>query len=154
MIKDGTDENDTTLKDAERAAATPAAAPAATPATQEPEAAGLEDAAGESQPDPDAGFTLNETEEDSAQNQEGNNPTENPTEDTTDNHTEDTKDNPTEPPRRMWCTSTPRQTRIRSSRPRNSRPHHLCRPCGKDQGGHSGTTPLRGLPTTPTAPCG
>ena len=100
VIKDGTDENDTTLKDAERAAATPAAAPAATPATQEPEAAGLEDAAGESQPDPDAGFTLNETEEDSAQNQEGNNPTENPTEDTTDNHTEDTKDNPTEPPKK------------------------------------------------------
>ena len=100
MIKDGTDENDTTLKDAERAAATPAVAPAATPATQEPEAAGLEDAAGESQPDPDAGFTLNETEEDSAQNQEGNNPTENPTEDTTDNHTEDTKDNPTEPPKK------------------------------------------------------
>ena len=100
VIKDGTDENDTTLKDANRAAATPAAAPAATPATQEPEAAGLEDAAGESQPDPDAGFTLNETEEDSAQNQEGNNPTENPTEDTTDNHTEDTKDNPTEPPKK------------------------------------------------------
>lgn len=57
-------------------------------------------AAGESQPDPDDAFTLNETEEDSAQNQEGNNPTENPTEDTTDNHTEDTKDNPTEPPKK------------------------------------------------------
>ena len=39
--------------------------------TQELEAAGSADAAGESQPDPDAGFTLNETEEDSAQNQEG-----------------------------------------------------------------------------------
>ena len=35
VIKDGTDENDTTLKDADRAAATPAVAPAATPATQE-----------------------------------------------------------------------------------------------------------------------
>ena len=92
VIKDGTDENDTTLKDADRAAATPAADPAATHATQELEAAGLEDAAGESQPDPDAGFTLNETGEDSAQNQEGNNPTENPTEDTTDN--------PTEPPKK------------------------------------------------------
>ena len=44
--------------------------------------------AGESQPDPDAAFTLNETEEDSAQNQEGNNPTENPTEDTPDPSTE------------------------------------------------------------------
>ena len=39
----------------------------ATPATQEPEAAGSADAAGESQPDPDAGFTLSEAEEDSAQ---------------------------------------------------------------------------------------
>ena len=44
--------------------------------TQEPEAAGLEDAAGESQSDPDAGFTLNETEEDSAQTQEGKDTTE------------------------------------------------------------------------------
>ena len=76
VIKDGTSEKDATLKDAERAAATPAVAPAATPATQEPEAAGLEDAAGESQPDPDDAFTLNETEEDSAQTSEGNNPTE------------------------------------------------------------------------------
>ena len=30
----------------------------------------------------------------------------------------------------MWCTSTPRQTRIRSSRPRNH-PQRLCRPYGK-----------------------
>lgn len=67
VIKDGTDENDTTLKDAERAAATPAADPAATHATQKLEATGSADAAGESQPDPDAGFTLNETGEDSAQ---------------------------------------------------------------------------------------
>ena len=60
----------------------------ATPATQELEATGSADAAGEGQPDPDAGFTLNETGEDSAQNQEGNNPT------------EDTKDNPTENPKK------------------------------------------------------
>lgn len=49
--------------------------------TQELEAAGSADAAGESQPDPDAAFTLNETGEDSAQTQEGNNPTENPKKD-------------------------------------------------------------------------
>ena len=98
VIKDGIDENDTTLKDAERAAATPAVAPAATPATQEPEAAGREDAAGESQPDPDAGFTLNETEEDSAQTEEGKDNTKE--EDTPDPSTEDTKDNPTEPPKK------------------------------------------------------
>ena len=39
--------------------------------TQELEAAGSADAAGESQPDPDAAFTLSEAEEDSAQTQEG-----------------------------------------------------------------------------------
>ena len=82
VIKDGTDEGDTTLKDAERAAASPAADPAATHATQKLEAAGLEDAAGESQPDPDAGFTLNETKEGSAQARQGKDTTENPTEDT------------------------------------------------------------------------
>jgi hypothetical protein len=76
VIKDGTDENDTTLKDAERAAATPAADPAATHATQKLEAAGSADAAGESQPDPDAAFTLSEAEEDSAQTQEGKDTTE------------------------------------------------------------------------------
>ena len=71
VIKDGTGEADTTLKDAARAAATPAADPAATPATQEPEATGSADAAGESQSDPDDAFTLNETGEDSAQTQQG-----------------------------------------------------------------------------------
>ena len=97
VIKDGTDENNTTLKDAARAAATPAVAPAATPATQEPEAAGLEDAAGESQPDPDDAFTLNEEEEDSEEGKDStDNPTENPTEDTTEPST----DNPTENPKK------------------------------------------------------
>ena len=95
VIKDGTDESDTTLKDADRAAATPAADPAATPATQEPEAAGLEDAAGESQPDPDDAFTLNETGEDSAQTQEGEDTTKKeedpPKEPSTENPTENPK---------------------------------------------------------------
>ena len=95
VIKDGTSEADTTLKDADRAAATPAADPAATAATQELEAAGSADAAGESQPDPDAAFTLNETGEDSAQTQEG--------EDTTkkdEDTTEPSTDNPTENPKK------------------------------------------------------
>jgi len=103
VIKDGTDEDHTTLREDTRIKekrAEVAIPDKERPATQELEAAGSAHAAGESQPDPDAGFTLNETEEDSAQNQEGNNPTENPTEDTTDNHTEDTKDNPTEPPKK------------------------------------------------------
>ena len=91
-------------KEADYAAPAPATGNAegssATAATQKQEATGLEDAAGEGQPDPDDAFTLNETGEDADQNQEGNNPTENPTEDTKDNPTEDTKDNPTENPKK------------------------------------------------------
>ena len=51
-------------------------------------------AAGESQPDPDAAFTLSEAEEDSAQNQEGKDTTENPTEDTPKPSTENPTENP------------------------------------------------------------
>ena len=68
VIKDGTSEADTTLTEAKRAEGTranPAVAPAAGAATQELEATGSADAAGESQPDPDAAFTLSEAEEDS-----------------------------------------------------------------------------------------
>ena len=94
VIKDGTDEDHTTLREDTRIKEK--RAEVAIPDnertdTQELEAAGSADAAGESQPDPDAGFTLNETGEDAAQNQEGNNPTENPTEDTKDNPTENPK---------------------------------------------------------------
>ncbi len=91
VIKDGTSEKDATLKEEKRAEGTqakPAVAPAAGAATQELETAGSADAAGESQPDPDDAFTLNETGEDSAQTPEGNNPT------------EDTTDDPTEPPKK------------------------------------------------------
>ena len=98
VIKDGTSEADTTLTEAKRAEGTranPAVAPAAGAATQELEAAGSADAAGESQPDPDDAFTLNETGEDSAQTQEG--------EDTTkkdEDTTEPSTDNPTENPKK------------------------------------------------------
>ena len=101
VIKDGTSEADTTLTEAKRAEGTrakPAVAPAAGAATQELEAAGSADAAGESQPDPDAAFTLSEAEEDSAQTQEGKDPTENPTENPTDNPTEKPTENPTDDP--------------------------------------------------------
>lgn len=104
VIKDGTSEKDTTLTEAARAEGTrakPAVAPAAGAATQELEAAGtadaagLEDAAGESQPDPDDAFTLNEEEEDSAQPQEGEDTTKKeedpPKEPSTDNPTENPK---------------------------------------------------------------
>ena len=102
VIKDGTSEADTTLTEAKRAEGTranPAVAPAAGAATQELEATGSADAAGESQPDPDAGFTLNETEEDSAQppaqTQEGEDTTKKeedpPKEPSTENPTENPK---------------------------------------------------------------
>ena len=108
VIKDGTSEKDATLKEAARAEGTqakPAVAPAAGATTQELEAAGP--AAGESQPDPDDAFTLNEEEENPAQTQDGKDttkkdedttepPTENPTEDTTEPST----DNPTENPKK------------------------------------------------------
>lgn len=95
VIKDGTSEKDTTLTEAKRAEGTqakPAVAPAAGAATQELEAAGSADAAGESQPDPDAAFTLSETEEDS---EEGKDPTENPTDNPTEKPTENPTDDPT-----------------------------------------------------------
>ena len=98
VIKDGTSEKDATLKEAKRAEGTqakPAVAPAAGAATQELEATGSADAAGESQPDPDAGFTLNETGEDSAQTQEGEDTTKKeedpPKEPSTENPTENPK---------------------------------------------------------------
>ena len=95
VIKDGTGEGDTTLTEAKRAEGTranPAVAPAAGATTQELEAAGPADAAGESQPDPDAAFTLNETGEDSAQTQQGKDTTkkdEDTTEPPTDNPKKD-----------------------------------------------------------------
>ena len=102
VIKDGTSEADTTLTEAKRAEGTranPAVAPAAGAATQEQEAAGSADAAGESQPDPDAAFTLSEAEEDSEEGKDPtDNPTENPTENPTDNPTEKPTENPTDDP--------------------------------------------------------
>ena len=67
--------------------------------TQELEAAGSADAAGEGQPDPDAAFTLSEAEEDSEEGKDPtDNPTENPTENPTDNPTEKPTENPTDDP--------------------------------------------------------
>ena len=102
VIKDGTSEKDATLKEEKRAEGTqakPAVAPAAGAATQELEAAGSADAAGESQPDPDAAFTMSEAEEDSEEGKDPtDNPTENPTENSTDNPTEKPTENPTDDP--------------------------------------------------------
>ena len=104
VIKDGTSEADTTLTEAKRAEGTrakPAVAPAAGAATQELETTGSADAAGpaagESQSDPDAAFTLSEEEEDS---EEGKDTTEPPTENPTEDTTELSTDNPTENPKK------------------------------------------------------
>ena len=101
VIKDGTSEKDATLKEEKRAEGTqakPAVAPAAGAATLELEAAGTAaaagPAAGESQPDPDDAFTLNEEEENPAQTQDGKDTTkkdEDTTEPSTDNPTENPK---------------------------------------------------------------
>ena len=89
VIKDGNNEGNAAQKEEKRIDGKKAKVERTD--TQELEATGSADAAGESQPDPDDAFTLSEAEEDSAQTQEGNNPTENPTEDTKDNPTENPK---------------------------------------------------------------
>ena len=104
VIKDGTSETDTALKEDDRAEGTqakPAVAPAAGAATLELEAAGTAaaagPAAGESQPDPDDAFNLSEEEEDS---EEDKNPTENPTDNPTEKPTENPTDDPTANPKK------------------------------------------------------
>ena len=114
VIKDGTSEKNTTQIEESRIdgkKANVAVPDKERTDTQELETTGSADAAGpaagESQPDPDDAFTLNETGEDSAQTQDGKDttkkdedttepPTENPTEDTTEPST----DNPTENPKK------------------------------------------------------
>ena len=79
VIKDGTSEKNATQIEESRIdgkKAKVAIPDKERPATQELEATGSADAAGESQPDPDAAFTLSEAEEDSAQTQEGKDTTE------------------------------------------------------------------------------
>ena len=100
VIKDGTSEDDATLTENTRIEGK--RAEVAVPDkertdTQELEAAGSADAAGESQPDPDAAFTLSEAEEDS---EEGKDPTDNPTDNPTEKPTENPTDDPTEPPKK------------------------------------------------------
>ena len=150
VIKDGTSEADTTLTEAKRAEGTranPAVAPAATPATQELEAAGSADAAGESQPDPDAGFTLNETGEDSAQTQEG--------EDTTkkeeDPPKEPSTENPTENPKKdvvYECAPADPEPEQQATKPTLST---SATPAAETREATQANAPAA-APTTPTAP--
>ena len=104
VIKDGTSEKNTTQIEESRIdgkKANVAVPDNERTDTQELEAAGP--AAGESQPDPDDAFTLNEEEENPAQTQDGKDTTKKD-EDTTENPTEDTTepstDNPTENPKK------------------------------------------------------
>ena len=104
VIKDGTDEDHTTLREDTRIKekrAEVAIPDKERTDTQELEAAGSADAAGpaagESQLDPDDAFTLSEEEEDS---EEGKDPTENPTDNPTEKPTEPSTDDPTEPPKK------------------------------------------------------
>ena len=96
VIKDGTSEDDATQKEDSRIEGK--RAEVAVPDkertdTQELEAAGP--AAGESQPDPDAAFTLSEAEEDSAQTQEGKDTTKEE-----DSPKDPSADNPTDNPKK------------------------------------------------------
>ena len=149
VIKDGTSEADTTLTEAKRAEGTqakPAVAPAAGAATQELEATGSADAAGESQSDPDDAFTLNETEEDSAQTQQGQDNTKKD-EDTTEPST----DNPTENPKKdvvyeyAPADPNPEQQATKLA------PTTSADPTAKTQEATQANAPAA-APTTPTAP--
>ena len=142
VIKDGTSEADTTLTEAKRAEGTranPAVAPAAGAATQELEAAGPADAAGESQPDPDAAFTLSEAEEDSAQTQEGK--------DTTEEKKEPAEDSPKKDVVYQYAPADP-EPEQQVTKPA---PTTFAAPAAKTQEVTLDDAPAA-APTTPTAP--
>ena len=142
VIKDGTSEADTTLTEAKRAEGTranPAVAPAAGAATQELEAAGSADAAGESQPDPDAAFTLSEAEEDSAQTQEGK--------DTTEEKKEPAEDSPKKDVVYQYAPADP-EPEQQVTKPA---PTTFAAPAAKTQEVTLDDAPAA-APTTPTAP--
>ena len=157
VIKDGTSEADTTLTEAKRAEGTqakPAVAPAAGAATQELEAAGSADAAGESQPDPDAAFTLSEAEEDSEEGKDPtDNPTENPTENPTDNPTEKPTENPTDDP-----TEPPKKDVVYEYAPADPNPEQQATKLAPTTfAAPTAKTPeatLADTPTTPASPVG
>ena len=140
VIKDGNNEGNAAQKEEKRIDGKKAKVAIPTDErtdTQELEATGSADAAGESQPDPDDAFTLSEEEEDSAQTQEGNNPTENPHRGYQGQPHGESQEG---------C-----GVRVRPGRPgageagHQTRPH-LCRPYGKDPGGHSGRPPRHYYP--------
>ena len=133
VIKDGTSEDNATLTENTRIEGK--RAEVAVPDkertdTQELEAAGSADAAGESQPDPDAAFTLSEAEEDSAQPQEGK--------DTTKKEEDPPKEPSTENP-----TAKPKKDVVYEYAPAD--------PTAKTSEATQANAPAA-APTTPTAP--
>ena len=142
VIKDGTSEDNATLTENTRIEgkrAEVAVPDKERPATQE--AAGSADAAGESQPDPDAAFTLNETEEDSAQTQESKDNTKE----------EDTPDPSTEPPKKdvvyEYAPADP-ETEQQATK---LAPTTSAAPAAKTKEATQANAPAA-APTTPTAP--
>ena len=148
VIKDGTDEDHTTLTEKtriEEKRAEVAVPDKERPATQELEAAGP--AAGESQPDPDDAFTLNETGEDSAQTQEG--------EDTTkkeeDPPKEPSTENPTENPKKDVVYQYAPADPDSEQQATKLAPTTAAAPTAKTPEATQDDTPAA-TPTTPTAP--
>ena len=150
VIKDGTSEDNATLTENTRIEGK--RAEVAVPDkertdTQELEAAGSADAAGEGQPDPDAAFTLSETEEDSAQNQEG--------EDTTKKEEDPPKEPSTENP-----TANPKKDVVYEYAPADPEPEQQAtKPALSTPEEPEATAPEAtqanapaAAPTTPTAP--
>ena len=88
VIKDGTSEKNAAQKEDSRIDGKKAEVAIPDDERHELETTGSADAAGESQPDPDAAFTLSEEEEDS---EEGKDPTDNPTANPTDDPTANPK---------------------------------------------------------------
>ena len=159
VIKDGIDEDSAAQKEDSRIEgkkAKVAVPDKERPATQELEAAGSAHAAGESQPDPDAAFTLSEAEEDSEEGKDPtDNPTENPTENPTDNPTEKPTENPTDDP-----TEPPKKDVVYEYAPADPNPEQQATklapttsaaPAAKTKEATQDDAPAA-APTTPTAP--
>ena len=153
VIKDGNNEGNAAQKEENRIEGKKAKVAIPNderPATQELEAAGSADAAGESQPDPDVAFTLSEEEEDS---EEGKDPTENPTENPTDNPTEKPTENPTDDP-----TEPPKKDVVYEYAPADPNPEQQATKLAPTTfAAPTAKTPeatLADTPTTPASPVG
>ena len=150
VIKDGTSEDNATLTENTRIEGK--RAEVAVPDkertdTQELEAAGSADAAGESQPDPDDAFTLSEEEEDSAQTQEGKDITKKEE----DPPKEPSTENPTEPPKKDVVYEYAPADPEPEQQATKLAPTTSAAPAAKTKEATQANAPAA-APTTPTAP--